>query len=90
MHFCKRRSVFKALVAKNCTFFAAAGCWGPGDKEWKAQRKEFKANRKEMKPRHKEMKVRRKEMKIESSCDFNGLRQILIFGAPSTLTFCEL
>ncbi len=66
MHFCKRRSVFKALVAKNCTFFAAAGCWGPGDKEWKAQRKEFKANRKEMKPRHKEMKVRRKEMKIES------------------------
>ena len=66
MHFCKRRSVFKGIGAKNCTFFRCGRLFGPEDKEWKAQRKEFKAKRKEMKARHKEMKVRRKDMKIEN------------------------
>jgi hypothetical protein len=42
-HFCKRRSFFKGLGAKNCTFFRRGRLSRPGGKDLKAERKEMKA-----------------------------------------------
>jgi hypothetical protein len=43
LHFCKRRSIFRGLGAKNCTFFRRRRLSGPGGEELKAPRKESKA-----------------------------------------------
>jgi hypothetical protein len=87
LHFCKRRSVFKGLGAKNCTFFRRGRLSGPGVKEMKAEHKELKA-----KAQGNENQAQGNENQaqgnanIESRC-FNRLWQILVPGAPLTLTF---